>query len=83
MVALGVGFYIFRKHRVVQIALLLMLSAVVYLSGDRIQWMMGFAALPIALYNGERGKGMKSFFYAFYPLHIGLLYVVSTILCGS
>lgn len=83
MVALGVGFYIFRKHRAVQIALLLMLSAVVYLSGDHIQWMMGFAALPIALYNGERGKGMKSFFYVFYPLHIGLLYVVSTILCGS
>lgn len=82
MVALGVGFYIFRKHRAVQIILLLILSAVVYLTGDHIQWMMCFAAVPIALYNGERGKGMKNFFYLFYPLHIGVLYIVSTLCFG-
>ncbi len=82
MAALGVGFYIFRKHRAVQITLLLLLSAVVYLTGDRVQWMMCFAAVPIALYNGERGRGMKSFFYVFYPLHIGVLYVISTLLLG-
>ncbi|PWM59192.1 MAG: hypothetical protein DBX91_08290 [Subdoligranulum variabile] len=80
MAALGVGFYIFRNHRAIQIALLLALSAVVYLTGDDIQWMMCFAAVPILLYNGERGKGMKNFFYVFYPLHIGLLYVLSTLL---
>lgn len=82
MVALGVGFYIFRKHRAMQIILLLILSAVVYLTGDHIQWMMCFAAVPIALYNGERGKGMKNFFYLFYPLHIGVLYIVSTLCFG-
>lgn len=82
MAALGVGFYIFRKHRIVQIILLLILSAVVYLTGDHIQWMMCFAAVPLALYNGERGKGMKNFFYLFYPLHIGVLYIVSTLCFG-
>ena len=78
MVALGVSFYIFRKHRVIQIAILLVLSAVTYLIGDSIQWMMCCAVIPIALYNGERGKGMKHFFYLFYPLHIGVLYLIST-----
>lgn len=78
MVALGVSFYIFRKHRVIQIAILLVLSAVTYFIGDSIQWMMCFAAIPIALYNGERGKGMKHFFYLFYPLHIGVFYLIST-----
>lgn len=82
MAALGVGFYIFRKHRAIQIIILLILSAVVYLIGDSIQWMMCFAAIPIALYNGERGKGMKHFFYLFYPLHIGVLYIISTVFFG-
>ena len=40
---------------------------------------MIFAAVPIALYNGERGKGIKNFFYIYYPLHIGILYVISTL----
>ncbi len=41
------------------------------------QWMM-IAALPfMMLYNGERGKhSLKYLFYAFYPLHIWILYVV-------
>lgn len=79
MVALGVGFYIFRKHRFMQIAVLLLLSAIVYMVGNNIQSLMCLAAIPIALYNGERGKGMKNFFYIFYPAHIGLLYMISTI----
>lgn len=82
MVALGTAFYIFRKHRVAQIAILLILSAAVSAVSRNIQWMMCFAAIPIALYNGERGAGMKNFFYIFYPLHIGLLYIISSIFCG-
>ncbi len=41
------------------------------------QWMM-IAALPLMiLYNGERGRyGLKYLFYAFYPLHIWILYFI-------
>lgn len=81
LVVLGTLFYIFREHRAVQIAVLLALSAVVYLTGDPIQSLMGLAAIPIALYNGERGKGMKNFFYIFYPAHIGVLYLISSLAC--
>ncbi len=41
------------------------------------QWMM-IAALPlIILYNGERGRySLKYLFYAFYPLHLWILYLI-------
>ena len=81
LVVLGLLFYIFRKHRTIQIGVLLALSLIVYLSGNMVQSFMALAAIPIALYNGKRGKGMKNFFYIFYPAHIGLLYSIATLIC--
>ena len=81
LVVLGLLFYIFRKHRTIQIGVLLALSLIVYLSGNMVQSLMALAAIPIALYNGKRGKGMKNFFYIFYPAHIGLLYCIATLIC--
>ncbi len=80
MVALGTAFYIFRKYRWLQIAVLLALSGVVYVVTGSFQCLMCFAAIPMLLYNGKRGAGMKKFFYIFYPAHIGILYILSTIL---
>lgn len=79
MVVLGVSFYIFREHRIIQVIILLLLSALVYIINKNYQWMMCFAAIPMLLYNGEKGKGMKNFFYIFYPFHIALLYIISSL----
>ena len=38
----------------------------------------GILAAPLMLwYNGQRGRGHKALFYAFYPAHIYLLYALS------
>jgi hypothetical protein len=53
------------------------LNNVKYFWEFEFQWMM-IAALPfIVLYNGERGRySLKYLFYAFYPLHIWILYFI-------
>lgn len=80
LVLLGVLFYIFREHRSLQVAALFCLSVLTYLADGGIQWLMCLAAIPMVLYNGERGSGMKKFFYVFYPAHIGILYLLSSFL---
>ncbi|SHK60157.1 TraX protein [Anaerocolumna jejuensis DSM 15929] len=35
-----------------------------------------FAIIPIGLYNGERGLRLKYIFYAFYPVHLFILYLI-------
>lgn len=81
LVVLGTAFYVFRNHRVLQIAVLLILSGFSYFVDGGIQWMMCFAAIPIFLYNGKPGRGKKWFFYIFYPAHIALLYLISAWCC--
>ena len=41
-----------------------------------------FALIPAALYNNERGWKMKYFFYAFYPVHLFLLWLIC-FFCGT
>jgi hypothetical protein len=81
MVALGVLFYALRKWRWTQITVLTALSVFIFLrsNGSDFQWFMVFAAIPMILYNGEKGQGMKPFFYIFYPAHIYLLYIIATL----
>ena len=71
-VAAALAMYILRRFRLIGFAagelLLIWMSEVeVY----------ALFALPLVfLYNGERGKQKKWFFYAFYPVHFLVLYVV-------
>ncbi len=39
-----------------------------------------FSLLPVYLYNGERGRNLKYFFYVFYPLHLLGLFFLGTYL---
>ena len=40
----------------------------------------GLSVIPLALYNGKRGRGLKWLFYGFYPGHLLLLAAIKAIL---
>lgn len=47
-------------------------------SGMRVGYALGAAAacVPVLLYNGQRGKSWKWFFYIFYPAHLAVLLLI-------
>ncbi len=85
---IGIGmtliFYYFRKNKLALSISYIALSSLFAFGGFsyenlfllNYQWMMVFSLPFILLYNGERGRSLKYFFYVFYPAHIWALYII-------
>lgn len=76
-ILLGLLLYVFHEKRVVQAGIVILYGLwfqYIYGGGE---WCIALAAVPVWLYNGERGRGRKSFFYAFYPVAVIVLYILS------
>ena len=49
--------------------------------GTNYQWIAFFTLIPLALYNGTRGRmKMKNLFYIYYPLHLVVIYGIDLLL---
>ncbi|MCD8051915.1 MAG: conjugal transfer protein TraX [Clostridiales bacterium] len=78
-------FYFFRK-RPVCLCIAVLVELTVYFGGIEIWGVV--AMVPILLYNGQRGpnpggKWGQWFFYAYYPLHLGVLVLIFIVLFGN
>ena len=88
-VALGVLMYFLKEKKDLFCAAYI-LFCIAQFSGEVIwgesglptQWLM-IAALPLMMrYNHEKGRGMKYFFYVFYPAHTFLLFYLANFVIG-
>lgn len=65
--------YAFRKNHVKSV----LAGCIALTAFNFIEITSFFTLIPVKKYNGERGLSMKYFFYAFYPVHLFLLYLIS------
>ena len=66
-IAAIVGMYLLRNYKEVGFAVTVLLLA--FFCGEIELWAL-IALIPIHFYNGTRGRSLKYFFYAFYPVHL-------------
>lgn len=68
-------FYRFREKPVVKIIITAVIALVCF--AGVIECFCLFAFIPILLYNGKKGPSLKYVFYAFYPVHLTILSLIS------
>ena len=73
-----IAIYFFCRENLPTKAFLGMLWNFIWNAG--VQGYGAIATVPILLYNGEKGKSIKYLFYVFYPVHLLILYFISSIL---
>ena len=95
-VFLFVALYLFKDIPILLADVMLCYSYVVYKGANRawnnaylrfdvfrmwsFQYLAVFALIFMLLYNGQKGKGSKYFYYVFYPVHVWVLYIIEKIL---
>lgn len=72
-IAMILCFYLFRTQRP---GMFLSVAAINICYYGNIQTAGALALIPIRFYNGEKGPSAKYFFYAFYPVHLLVLYLL-------
>ena len=91
-VLLFVALYLFKDIPILLADVMLCYSYVAYKGANRawnneflrfdvfnmwsFQYFAVFALIFMLLYNGQKGKGSKYFYYIFYPLHVWGLYII-------
>ena len=67
-------FWMTREHKLIGSVLA---AGWNFLWRTHLQYAGALAVVPIAAYNGQKGRSMKYFFYLFYPVHLVALYLVA------
>ncbi len=70
------AFYIFRRYFELGV---LSLAAINLYFGGFFQTFAVFSAIPLMLYNREKGRSLRWLFYFFYPIHLFILYLIDII----
>lgn len=68
-------FYLLYHHKIWKIVVFALLN--LFYFGLGIQIYALACIVPVFLYNGRKGPGMKYLFYVFYPAHLLILYLIS------